>query len=204
MQPVAERPTDDAAGEEIDDDGQIKPPLTCPDVGDVGTPLLVGSFRLEVLVNEVRCHRPGMLAIGGSFVSSLLAGAQPVLAHQPGRSPAADLQAVFLKLAGHARTAIGAERQGEGRTNVGQQHHVVSLTTTGWAGLPGKITALADAERRAHALNGELLFRHIDEPEPHRLPSRAKKAVARFRMSRSWRRISFSRRSRFNSVAISS
>src|SRR4051794_33466746 len=117
---------------------------------------------------------------------------------------APDLQAAFLELARHARATIGAERQGKGRTNVGEQHHVFSLTATGRAVSPGEIAALADAEDLACALDGEILFRHIDEPEPHRLPSRAKKAVARFRMSRSWRRTSFSRRSRFSSVAMSS
>ena len=88
---------------------------------------------------------------------------------------------------------------------MGQQHHVLALAPAGRrATPPGKIAALADAKNFTQALNGEFLFRRIDEPEPHRLPSRTKKAVAFFRMSRSWRRISFSRRSRFSSAAISS
>jgi hypothetical protein len=72
-----------------------------------------------------------------------------------------------------------------------------ALAPTGRAALPGEIAALADAESPAETMDGEFRFRRIDELEPHRLPSRAKKAVARFRMSRSCRRISFSRRSRF-------
>ena len=52
-------------------------------------------------------------------------------------------------------------------------------------------------------MDREVRFRRIDEREPHRLPARAKKAVAFFRMSRSWRRISFSRRSRFSSAVTS-
>ena len=59
-------------------------------------------------------------------------------------------------------------------------------------------------EHAAKAGCGELVLRLIDKAELHRLPSLAKKAAARLRISRSWRRISFSRRRRFNSAAISS
>src|SRR5580700_1852747 len=68
---------------------------------------------------------------------------------------------------------------------------------------PTPIGSLADTKHAAQAVDGEFCFRPIDEREPHRLPSRAKKAVAFFRMSRSWRRISFSRRSRLNSAVTS-
>src|SRR3979411_2442063 len=84
-----------------------------------------------------------------------------------------------------------------------QQHHVISLAVAGQPTSPGKIAALADTKHAAQAVDGELRFRPIDEREPHRLPSRTKKAVAFFRMSRSWRRISFSRRSRFSSAVTS-
>src|SRR4029077_2456099 len=84
-----------------------------------------------------------------------------------------------------------------------QQHHVVALAAAGQPTSPGKIAALADTKHAAQAVDGELRFRPIDEREPHRLPSRAKKAVAFFRMSRPWRRISFSRRSRFSSAVTS-
>jgi hypothetical protein len=84
-----------------------------------------------------------------------------------------------------------------------QQHHVVTLAAAGQPTSPGKIAALADTKHAAQAVDGELRFRPIDERESHRLPSRTKKAVAFFRMSRSWRRISFSRRSRFSSAVTS-
>src|SRR4051812_25627764 len=84
-----------------------------------------------------------------------------------------------------------------------QQHPVVALAAASWPTSPGEIAALADAEYAAQAVDGELRFRLIDECKPHRLPSRAKKAVAFFRISRSCRRISFSRRSRFSSTVTS-
>src|SRR3981081_3544896 len=81
-----------------------------------------------------------------------------------------------------------------------QQHHVVTLVAAGWPAPPGEIAALTNTKHAAQAMDGEFRFRPVDEREPHRLPSRAKKAVAFFRMSRSWRRVSFSRRSRLNSA----
>src|SRR6478752_8506532 len=86
---------------------------------------------------------------------------------------------------------------------MGQQHHVQMLAFAGRPALPGEITTLADTKDVAKPLYGEFFFRLIDKGEPHRLPSRAKKAVARFRMSRSWRNTSFSFRSRFNSATTS-
>src|ERR1700694_5296133 len=108
MQPITDRPAHHAACEQGDDDSQVQSPLARPDIGDVGTPLLVGPLGLEVLVDEVRRHGPGMLAIGGAFDPSLLAGSETMVAHQPRRSPASDLEALVLKLAGHARATVGA------------------------------------------------------------------------------------------------
>src|SRR5450432_1217047 len=87
---------------------------------------------------------------------------------------------------------------------MGQQHHVLILSTAGRSILPGKIAALADAKNLAETLDGEFLLRRIDETEPHRLPSLAKKVAALFRISRSCRKISFSCRNRFSSAARSS
>src|SRR5258708_13785323 len=111
---------------------------------------------------------------------------------------------VSAKPACHGRAAVGCVRQCKGRGNMGQQRHVVILATAGRSILPGKIAALADAKNLAETLDGEFLLRRIDETEPHRLPSLAKKVAALFRISRSCRKISFSRRNRFSSAARSS
>ena len=84
-----------------------------------------------------------------------------------------------------------------------QQHHVLVLAAAGRAPLPGEVATLTDAKDAAETVHGELLLRLVDELEAHRLPPLATKAGTRFRMSRSWRRILFSRRSRFSSAAIS-
>src|SRR5215213_8278977 len=145
-----------------------------------------------------------MVAVGGALEAALLPGFQAILAHQPGGPTATDLQSLILQLAGHAWTAVGLMGEGEGRADMGQQDQVLPLARAGWTRSPGEIAALADVKNLAQTCDGEALFRRIDEPELHRLPSLAKKAVAFFRISRSWRRISFSRRSRFSSAAMSS
>jgi hypothetical protein len=53
---------------------------------------------------------------------------------------------------------------------MGQQRHVLILSTAGRSILPGKIAALADAKNLAETLDGEFLLRRIDETEP-RAPS---------------------------------
>src|ERR1700680_1861565 len=203
MQPIACCPADDPACEQVDDDGEIQPAFTGPHVGDVGAPLLVGPYCREVLIQQVRRDRPGVMAVRGSLEPPLLPSPQAVVAHQPGYSAATAREAALPHFPRHSGAAIGAVRQGKGRPNMCQQHHVVTLATAGWPTSPGEIAALADTKHAAQAMDGEFRFRPIDEREPHRLPSRAKKAVAFFRMSRSCRRISFSRRSRFSSAATS-
>lgn len=96
--------------------------------------------------------------------------------HQPRRSPSSHGEAVILQLARHPRTAISAVRQRERGSNVCQQHHVIALTPTGWPIFPCKIATLTDAEHSAKTVDGELVFRLIDELELHRLPSLAKKS----------------------------
>jgi hypothetical protein len=36
MQAIADRPSDDAAGKQVDDNGQIQPALAGPDIADIG------------------------------------------------------------------------------------------------------------------------------------------------------------------------
>src|SRR5215213_6309309 len=146
-----------------------------------------------------------MVAVGGPLDAELMQGFQAILAHQPGGPTATDLQSLILQLAGHAWTAVGPIREGEGRADVGQQNEILPLARAGcWTRSPGKVAAGAHFENLTQTGDGEVLFRRIDEPELHRLPSLAKKAVAFFRISLSWRKISFSRRSRFSSAAVSS
>src|SRR6202171_3817789 len=81
-QTTTTRPPDDTAGEEVDDDGQIQPSFAGPDIGDVCSPLLVRPLGREVLIDDVRRDRPGMMTVGGAFEPPLLPGAEAILTHQ--------------------------------------------------------------------------------------------------------------------------
>jgi hypothetical protein len=126
-----------------------------------------------------------MMAVGRALEATLLPSFEAVLPHQPSGPTPANSQAAVLQVSCHAGTAICFVREGEGGPDMGEQNQIVPLTRARGTTPPGEVAALADAEDFAQALDRELLFRRIDELEPHRLPSLAKKAVAFFRISRS-------------------
>src|ERR1051325_8750661 len=88
MQPVACCPADNSSCEQVDNDGQVQPTFTGPNIGNVGTPLLVGLCCREVLIEQVRGDRPSMMAVRGPLEPPLLPSPQAVVAHQSG-DPAA-------------------------------------------------------------------------------------------------------------------
>src|SRR5687767_4348865 len=90
MQAIADGPPYDAAGKQVDDDGQIQPALPGPYVADIGAPLLIGALGREVLAEQVRRDRQAVMTVGGALETALLPGLQAVLAHQPGCPPPTD------------------------------------------------------------------------------------------------------------------
>ncbi len=80
-----------------------------------------------------------------------------------------------MEFARHAWAVIGALRLSKGGPDMGEQHQIVALTLAGRTASPGKVPALAHLKNLAQALDGEFRFRRINEHEPHRLPSLAKK-----------------------------
>lgn len=70
------------------------------------------------------------------------------------------------------------------------------LARTGKTTTPGKLAAFTDTQNREKPIDGEFFFRFINEFKPHRLPFFAKIVAARFTISGSCRRISFSLRRR--------
>jgi hypothetical protein len=103
-----------------------------------------------------------------------------------------DGKAAVLQFPRHTGAAIGLMRKRVGRTHMRQHHHVLDLPTTCWHVFPGKIAAPADTQNFAVTVREEFCFRLVDATELHRLPSLAKKVAARFNISSSCRRISFS------------
>lgn len=125
MEPITGIPADDAAGEQVDDNGQIEPALAGPSVGNINTPFLVRPGCVKILVDDVGCNRKGMLAVRRALETPLLPGMQAILAHQPGGSPSTDGEAAVLQFPRHAWAAIGLVRKRIGRTHV-RQHNMSS------------------------------------------------------------------------------
>src|SRR3954469_4124029 len=158
MQPVAGCPANDPACEQVDNDGEVEPAFAGPHIGDVGAPLLIGRCCLEVLIEQVRRDWPGVMAVRGPLEPPLLPSPQAVVAHQPGYPAATDHQAGVLQFPRHPGTAIGGIREGKGRPDMRQQHHVVALAAAGWPTSPGEIAALAAPSMRHRRWTGNSAF----------------------------------------------
>src|SRR5215213_9258083 len=81
VQPVADRPTHHAPGIKVDNDRQIQPALSHPDIAEICAPLLVGALRREVLLDPVGCDREGVQAVGGAPEAAWLPSSETILAH---------------------------------------------------------------------------------------------------------------------------
>ena len=85
----------DAPGEEVQDDGEIKPPLRRPDIADIDAPLPVRLFTGKILIEKVGGDGAAMIAIRRLLETALLVGFQGIVAHQAGGAMAAYAQTVL-------------------------------------------------------------------------------------------------------------
>jgi hypothetical protein len=58
-------PTNEAPGMQVQDDGEIQPTFTRPNIADVTSPLLIWLISVEVTIQQVRCYVE--LVIAGSY-----------------------------------------------------------------------------------------------------------------------------------------
>jgi hypothetical protein len=104
---VAHGPTDHLAGEEIEDHGQVEPPLAGRDVGNVGQPDLIGPVGHKILIQQVWRHRQGMLAVGRAHaIAAWRSSPDTMLAHHPLDPLTADGLALGTQLGMDARRTI--------------------------------------------------------------------------------------------------
>lgn len=75
-------PTDNAPGEEIHDDCQVKPPLLRPNVRDVRSPAGIRDIDLKLPLEYVFRYRKRMLRVCGRFEATTTSRLQALLAHQ--------------------------------------------------------------------------------------------------------------------------
>jgi hypothetical protein len=67
VQTIANGPANDLSREQVDDDSKVQPPFAGPDIGDVHAPFLVRSRGGKILIDDVWCDRPGMIAVSRPF-----------------------------------------------------------------------------------------------------------------------------------------
>jgi hypothetical protein len=106
-QVIAHGPTDDFAGEQVEDHDQVKPALAGRDIGDIGEPDLIGPVGDKGPVEQVLRHGEGMLAVGRADAK---AARRPrpdaVLAHDPCDPLAADGTARGAQFGVNARCPV--------------------------------------------------------------------------------------------------
>jgi len=82
QQRLADRPSDDASRMQVQNHCQIEPTLTGPDIADINHPLLIGSIRREVPIQQVRCNVELVIAVRRNLVFARSDNGYAVLAHQ--------------------------------------------------------------------------------------------------------------------------
>ena len=80
LQAVADGQADDATRMQIQDHGQIQPPLAGPDVADVTGPFLVWLGCMEVTSRQVRGNVECMIAVRGRLELAYSFNDDPVVA----------------------------------------------------------------------------------------------------------------------------
>ena len=80
---IGDRPADDAAREQVEDDGEVQPALPRPHVRDVGRPHAVRRRRFEVPVEHVRRDRRASWSSRSCAETAASTALRALLAHHP-------------------------------------------------------------------------------------------------------------------------
>ena len=172
------------------------------DVLDVADPEPVGLCAREVSVDEVWCRRaPGLADRGAWPAASSVCAFEAELAHQPGDTLLADTDAVSESELGlDSRGPVDAFRLLMHTPDPNREVDVGELAIARPSPLPRVVALTSHTHDAAQQGDRKLCSLRLDKPKTrHGLSvSLAKKAAARFKISRSWRSTLFSRSSSRN------
>jgi len=189
LEVVAHRPADDAAAEDILDNREEEEALPGLDVLQVADPEPVGLRAGEVTVDEIRSRDAFRVADRRPRPTPpAVSATDPELAHQSGDTLLTNPDPVTEpKLGEDPRGTVDLLRLAEDLLDPLGQVTVGELTRAGRPAPPGVEALTGDPNDAAQQGDGELCGLSLDEPEPRhgRSVSLAKKAAARFRISRS-------------------
>ena len=199
---VGHRPADHTARGEVEHDGQVELTLRGLDVGEVRQPDAVGGRGGKVAPEQVRGDREGMPTVGCAPEPPLAPRLPAHRQHQSSNALAADTPAMGTQLGMHARAAIAAAAGGVGRADLGGQCPVSCRPTALRPGGPVVVAAAAHLQHLAQDRDRKAGDVIANEGITHLRPvAWPKMSAARFKMSRSMRTRSSSRRSRAISAA---
>src|SRR5450755_3902360 len=198
---ICHRPADDPAAVKVHDGGQIEPPLIGLDVGDVGEPDPVRRGGGEVAVEQVRCDREVVAAVGGPHPTwPRHDGANAVMAHQSLDAATAHPAALSLQLDMDARAAIASADVAMDPLDVVDELTIGGRSPALRPRAPGIIAGRRYPEHLAQDPRWVISAAIFDEAKSH-FGTPAKIAIDFFKMSRSMRSRSFSRCKRAISAA---
>jgi hypothetical protein len=92
------RPAHDTAGEQVEQDGQVKPAVVGTDARYVADPDAVGCVRFESAIEHVRRYWQSVLGVRRAAETTLAPASQAILAHQPLDAFLADPKAPRLQV----------------------------------------------------------------------------------------------------------
>ena len=90
---IANCPTDNAPGVQIQDHGQIQPAFAHPNIADVTGTFLIRLFSREVPIQQVRHNVELVIAVGRDLMLTCSHNRDAVLTHQPANTAVQDVQA---------------------------------------------------------------------------------------------------------------
>lgn len=175
---VLHRPADDAPRVEVDDDGEVEPPLPRAHVRDVGRPCAVRRVDDEVAVEHVRFGDHVYRRARAVPRAPSIRAREPSLAHQPRDALSARVKALLAQLHEHARASVRASTLSVRDHDLGAELSITKRVLREPSLLPRVVPATRDTEHAAQQSDVMASLLCADEGELHLL-SRAKKAVAR-------------------------
>ena len=83
LHPITDSPADNAPGMQVQDNGQIQPTFSGPDIADVASPFLVWCVCGEVTIQQVWGNIELVIAVCRHLMFACSNNGYAVLAHQP-------------------------------------------------------------------------------------------------------------------------
>src|SRR5215207_1155432 len=196
------RPAHHSPGVDIQNEGQVEETFIRVQIRYVRRPEPIWCWGSEVSLHQVWSGNSERVLAGSvPPPAAPQAAPEPILSHQTGNTSPRAAHSQSLEFGVDPGIAVCSSATSMDLPDLLGQARVLFGSLGGQARLPVVVATSGDPQDPAQHRDRIAGLLRVDEPiATHRLPSSlAKKTVAFFRISRSWRRTLFSLRSRLNS-----